>query len=155
LKYHTFVNEQQREIAGYWWGRGPYSLMADFWPTADQDPAAESYVSEYSRIWRDMPKVVFSSTLDQVGWNTRLERGHAVAEVRRLKESSEGTYDVGGPTLAASLSEHGLIDVYEVFVHPVVLGVGQKYLRVPMQARLLETPRTFRSGVVLLRYARA
>jgi dihydrofolate reductase len=89
-----------------------------------------------------------------VDWNTRLERGDAVAEVKRLKEASSGTYDVGGPTFAASLSEHGLIDEFEVFVHPVVLGAGRPYLRVPMQVRLLET-RTFGSGVVLLRYARA
>jgi dihydrofolate reductase len=151
-EYHTFVNEQPRD--GYWWGRGLYSLMAEFWPTADQDPAAEPYVAEYARIWRAMPKVVFSRTLERVDWNTRLERGDAVAEVKRLKEASSGTYDVGGPTFAASLSEHGLIDEFEVFVHPVVLGAGRPYLRVPMQVRLLET-RTFGSGVVLLRYARA
>jgi len=155
VEYHSFVNQQQRDVAGYWWGRGLYSLMAEYWPTADQNPDAAPVEVEYARIWRAMPKVVFSSTLESVDWNARLERGDAVAEVRRLKEASSGTYDVGGPTFAASLSEHGLIDEYELYVHPVVLGEGQKYLRVPTPMRLLEPPKTFTSGVVLLRYSRA
>jgi len=154
-EYHTFINQQQAEVAGYWWGRKLYSLMAEFWPTADEDRSAEPWMAEFARTWRAMPKVVFSGTLERVDWNARLVRGDAIAEIRRLKEASSGTYDVGGATFAASLSEHGLIDEYAVFVHPVVLGAGQKYWRVAMPMRLLEAPRTFKSGVVLLRYARA
>ena len=101
-----------------------------------------------------MPKIVFSSTLDEVAWNSRLVRGDAIAEVARLKAEPGFDMDVGGPTLAGSLLRAGLVDEIQVVVHPVVLGAGLPFfppLDTPIKTRLLET-RTFGSGVVLLRY---
>ena len=88
-------------------------------------PAAEL---EWAAIWKQLPKVVFSTTLESVEGNARLVRGDAVAEVARLKaEPGEGALAVGGAGLAASLVRAGLVDEYGLFVFPVVLGAGTPF----------------------------
>jgi dihydrofolate reductase len=131
--------------------------MAAYWPTADADPSAPAYVVDFARIWRDMPKVVFSTTLGRVDWNSRLVRDNIAEEITRLKAQPGKDMDVGGPTIAATFMRLGLIDEYRPFVHPVVLGSGTPFfptLDRPANLRLAET-RTFGSGVVYLRYQRA
>lgn len=150
---HRFVNGQARESASLY-GRRLYQLMVDYWPTADANPDAPEVEVEFARIWRAMPKVVFSKTLEKVEWNSRLVRGDAVEEVRRLKEESDQDMDLGGPNLASTLIRHGLVDEYRPFVFPVVLGGGTPFfpgVDTPTNLRLVET-RTFGSGVVYLRY---
>jgi dihydrofolate reductase len=150
---HQFINERT-PLTTALYGRRLYELMSAFWPTADADPDAPEIVVDFARIWRAMPKVVFSSTLKEVAWNSRLVALDAVEEVRRLKESSDQDFDVGGPALAASLIRGGLVDEYQPFVFPVVLGGGTPYFPggdTPDNLTLLET-RTFASGVVFLRY---
>jgi dihydrofolate reductase len=129
--------------------------MAGFWPTADADPDAPATIAEFARLWRAMPKVVFSSTLEEVGWNSRLVRGDAAAEVERLKAEPGGDMEVGGPTLASALIERGLVDEFRLVVHPVVLGGGTPFFP-PLERRLalrLVESRRFSSGVAYLRYA--
>jgi dihydrofolate reductase len=153
---HRFWNDQARESGAFLYGRRLYQLMADFWPTADADPSAPDYIAEFARIWRDTPKVVFSTTLEKVEWNSRLVRDNIAEEVTRLKADSAGDLDVGGPTLAASFMRLGLIDEYRPVVHPIVLGAGTPFfpaLENRISLRLVET-RTFGSGVVYLRYQR-
>jgi dihydrofolate reductase len=154
---HTHFNDLDRTFDTHLYGRRLYELMAAYWPTGDEDPDAPEYEKEYARIWRAMPKVVFSKTLQQVGWNSRLVRGDAAAEVNRLKALPGGAMSVGGAELAASLMQLGLIDEYRLYIHPVILGEGRPLfgaLREPIHLRLVET-RIFGSGVVLLRYAKA
>jgi dihydrofolate reductase len=101
-----------------------------------------------------MPKVVFSTSLESVEWNSRLVRTDAVEEVRRLKAESEQDLDVGGPTLASSLIRYGLVDEYRPFVCPIILGGGTPFFpggHPPKELRLIET-KPFRSGIVYLRY---
>jgi dihydrofolate reductase len=131
-----------------------YELMVDYWPTAQADPSATPAELEFARIWMDTPKIVFSTTLDSVEWNSRLVGGDAAAEVERLKEQPGFDMDVGGPTLASTLMRAGLIDEFRLFVHPVILGAGTPFfpaLEDRIGLRLAET-RTFGSGVVYLRY---
>ncbi|ACZ40374.1 dihydrofolate reductase family protein [Sphaerobacter thermophilus] len=151
---HEYVNEQQRSKDTYVLGRRLYEMMEAFWPTADQDPSAPPYIVEFARIWRDTPKVVFSKTLDQVGPNARLVRDDVVDEVARLKQQPGKDIDVGGASIAASLMRHDLIDEYHLFIHPVVLGGGTPMFPALSDQRLLRLidMRTFRSGVVFLRY---
>jgi hypothetical protein len=80
-------------------GRRLYELMAGDWPTAENDPAATPAMLEFARIWRDKPKIVFSSTLDSVDWNSRLVRDDAAAEVARTFGSGEVylRYEMAGP----------------------------------------------------------
>jgi dihydrofolate reductase len=151
---HSFFNDQAGAMSASLYGRRMYQLMVDYWPTAETDPSATPAELEFARIWKDTPKIVFSSTLDSVEWNSRLVRDDAVEEVARLKSEAGFDMDVGGPTLASTLMQAGLIDEYRLFVHPVILGAGTPFFP-PLEDRiglkLLET-RTFASGVVYLRY---
>ena len=153
---HTFVNAQAREIGTNLYGRRLYELMAGYWPTADANPSAPDYIVEFSRIWKDTPKIVFSTTLERVEWNSRLARGVVAEEITRLKQTLGHDMDLGGPTLAATFIRLDLIDEYQLFVHPVVLGGGTPFYPPSdstIDLRLAET-RTFGSGVVYLRYQR-
>jgi dihydrofolate reductase len=154
---HRFFNDYARKVSGFLYGRRSYELMADFWPTADADPSASEPIAEFARIWRRVPKVVFSTTLRHVEHNSRLAGEDVGAEGATLKEQVDGDLGVCGATLAASLMKLGLIDEYRLFVRPIALGGGKPYfppLERPLNVRLVET-RMFSGGVVLLRYERA
>jgi dihydrofolate reductase len=151
---HRHFNDVEREIGTLLYGRRMYELMAGYWPTADQDPSAPSVIVEYAQIWKPVPKVVFSSTLESVDWNSQLIRGDAVAEVARLKgQPGDGSIGVGGLLLASALASAGLIDEYRLYYVPILLGSGKAvFSQIQNRVRLepVET-RTFSSGTVLLR----
>jgi dihydrofolate reductase len=151
---HSFFNDQARAMSASLYGRRLYELMSGYWPTAEADPTSTPVEREFARIWKDTPKIVFSTTLTDVDFNSRLVHDDPAEEVARLKAQPGFDMDVGGPTLAATLMRRGLIDEYHLFVHPVILGDGRPFfpaLDDRIGLRLLET-RTFGSGVVLLRY---
>ena len=154
---HKHFNELEREIDIHLYGRRLYENMSAFWPTADENPEATETEKEYARIWRSMPKVVFSKTLEQVGWNSRLVKGDIAAEVNKLKEQPGKDMSIGGAEIASAFMRLGLIDEYWLYLHPVILGGGKPMFgplpdKIPLQ--LVET-RKFGRGVVLLRYRRA
>ena len=152
---HRHFNEELRTMGAFLSGRVTYELMADFWPTADQDPASAAPMVEFAGIWRDMPKIVYSRTLDSAGWKTAVVRDVVVEDVNKLKQQPGGDLALGGADLATGFRRLGLVDEHRIYVHPVLIGRG-KALFQPVDAaddlRLLET-RTFGNGVVLLRYA--
>lgn len=150
---HRFHSQLARDLGANLYGRRMYETMK-VWQDLDGDPTAPDHYLEYARIWKEKPKVVFSTTLDSVGPNCRLVKTDAVAEVARLKEEPGGDLAVSGPGLASSLARAGLIDEYRLVVNPILLGGGKPYLRQQTSLRLVET-RTFRSGAVYLRYQRA
>jgi len=118
-------------------------------------PSMPGYMVEFSRIWKAMPKVVFSKTLDRVEWNSRLVRGNNIAaEVAKLKAQPGKDMSVGGANLASTFIRLGLIDEYRIFIHPVIVGGGTPYFTAlddVLTLKLVDT-RTFGSGVVYLRY---
>ena len=122
---HRHFNEIERETDTLLYGRRMYELMAGYWPTADQDPSAPAVIVEYAQLWKPIPKVVFSSTLESVDWNSRLVRGDAVIEVAKLKAQPGRSMGVGGLSLASSLASAGLIDEYRLYYVPIFLGSGQ------------------------------
>lgn len=151
---HQYWNDFERETALSFYGRRLYELMSAYWPTADQAPDADPVIVDYARIWRDMPKVVFSRTLKSVEWNSRLERGDPVEVVRKLKAETDGNLEVAGATLAAPIVQAGLVDEYRIVVAPTLVGGGTRFFpTLPswISLRLLEN-RTFPGGTVLLRY---
>ncbi|WP_144126594.1 dihydrofolate reductase family protein [Catellatospora sichuanensis] len=153
---HHHFNALLAPMGAFLDGRVSHELMADYWPTADQDPAAPATAAEFARIWRDMPKYVFSRTLDHADWNTTVVREVVPDDIRMLADQSGGDVAVGGAGLAASFFEHDLIDEIRLYVHPVVLGRGRPLFR-PADRRhhlRLARTRTFGNGVVLLHYAR-
>jgi dihydrofolate reductase len=155
---HTYVNDQQRAIGAYLYGRRMYEVMAAYWPTADADPSAPAYIVDFAHLWQNTPKIVFSKTLEQVvGPNTRLVKEDAIAEITRLKEQPGKALGLGGADLAGAVARQGLIDEYHFYIQPVLLGAGKRLfsgLDAPLNLRLVETHR-FGSGVILLRYTRA
>ncbi len=151
---HTHFNEQLGVMSAFVHGRVTYELMAEFWPTADTDPSSTGPMVEFARIWRDMPKIVFSRTLPRADWNTTVVRELVPEEVRTWKERPGGDLALGGADLAAAFMGHDLIDEYRLYVHPVVIGQGKPLFQ-PSDARThlrLGETRAFGNGVVLLRY---
>ncbi|TXH26560.1 MAG: dihydrofolate reductase [Mycobacterium sp.] len=151
---HQYWNDFERETALAFYGRRLYELMSAYWPTADAAPDAEPMIVDFARIWRNMPKVVFSRTLDSVDWNSRLERGDPVEVVRKLKAETNGNLEVAGATLAAPVVQAGLVDEYRIVLVPTAVGGGTPFFpTLPswISLRLLEN-RTFPCGTVLLRY---
>jgi dihydrofolate reductase len=136
------------------YGRKLWQAMSSHWPIGDRQPGATPAQVEFARNWRDTPKVVFSSTIDQVDWNTRLVTGDAVAEITRLRAEDGGPMSVGGATLAASAMRAGLIDEYVLATHPVLVGGGMPFFTaLDNWANLnLVGTRTLPGGVVLTRY---
>jgi dihydrofolate reductase len=153
---HRFHNEQTRELGAQLCGRRLYEEMV-YWETADENPSATDVELEFARIWQDLPKIVFSTTLEQVEGNARLAAEGVAEEVAKLKEQPGKDLAVGGAGLASTAIELGLVDEYRLFVSPGVLGGGTPYFP-PLQERidleLVET-RAFGSRVVYVRYRRA
>ena len=152
FRFHV---EQTREVSAHLCGRGLYETML-VWETAEA-PRFGPDELEFARIWKAIPKVVFSATLEQVQGNARLATDDVAGEVAKLKEApGAGVVAVGGAGLAATLIKLDLIDEYRLFVIPVVVGGGTSYfpaLDRTIELELLET-RTFASRVLYLRYLR-
>jgi dihydrofolate reductase len=154
---HREFNDVLRPMSAFLDGRVTYELMAAFWPAADRDPASTPPMVEFSRIWREMPKIVYSRTLERVDWNSTIVRDVVPEEVERLKAQPGGDMALGGADLARTFMRHDLIDEYRLYVHPVVLGRGRPLFPPSgrrLDLRLLET-RAFGNGVALVRYERA
>jgi dihydrofolate reductase len=152
-------NDRLGPMGGFLDGRVTYELMAGYWPTADADPGAPAAVAEFARIWRDMPKIVYSRTLERAGWNTTVVREVVPEEVTRLKAQPGGDLVLGGADLGAAFRQFDLIDEYWIYVHPILIGRGKPLFQSPgsmtsaISLRLAAT-RIFGNGVVLLDYQR-
>lgn len=118
--------EQARQNTGSLYGRRLYEIMA-YWDE-DQDEWGPDE-REFAIAWRSTPKWVVSRTLDSVGPNATLLQGDLAAAVRRLKSEQDGIIEVGGPNLARTLTDLGLIDEYCIYLHPVVLGSGDPFFQ--------------------------
>jgi dihydrofolate reductase len=150
---HTFINDLERPIGTYLYGRRMYEVMVA-WETdrilADQPP----FMQDFAGIWQAAEKVVYSKTLETVsGARTRIERTFDPDAVRRMKTAAERDLIIGGPDLAAQAIRAGLVDEHHLFVAPVLVGGGKQSLpnRVRLNLELLDEHR-FGSGFVHLRY---
>jgi dihydrofolate reductase len=149
---HAFVNDLERPIGTYLYGRRMYETMV-FWetaPGADQPPAFR----DFAEIWRAAEKVVYSRQLQTVSSaRTRIEREFDIDEIRRRKEASGSDITVGGAELAGEAIRAGLVDECHLFLHPILVGAGKRALPDQVHARLqLLDQRRFGSGVVHLHY---
>jgi dihydrofolate reductase len=150
---HRFVNDLERPIGTYLYGRRMYEVMS-YWETAAAVADQPAFVQDFARIWQAADKIVYSRTLETVSSaRTRIERDLDPEAVRALKATAGRDISVGGPELAAQAIEAGLVDELQLFVTPVVVGAGKKSLpdKVRLKLELLDE-RRFGSGVVYLRY---
>lgn len=153
---HKYVNDQERAIDTHLYGRRMYEVMS-YWQTADTNPSSPEYEVEYAHIWKSIPKIVFSKTLERVEGNARLVRENIAEEIAKLKEQPGKDMVLGGADIASTFMRLGLIDEYQLYVHPVVLGGGTPMFQAlddKIKLRLVEA-RPFGSGVVLFRYQHA
>jgi dihydrofolate reductase len=153
---HGFVNELQRPIGTYLYGRRMYDTMV-YWETTDAGPGPSAVERDFAEIWRAADKVVYSTTLPAASSaRTRVERAFDPAEIRRLKAESGRDISVAGPHLAAQAIAAGLVDELQLFVTPIVVGGGNAALpdgvRLPLE---LVDERRFGNGTVFLRYRMA
>ena len=154
---HGWFNDQSRMLDASIYGRRMYEVMAGYWPTAEEDPSGTDVMRDYARIWKPLPKIVFSTTLDRVEHNARLVRGDVGEVLDGLRREFGGTIDVSGPNVAGQFVQRGLVDEYHLVVHPIVLGSGTPFwpaLDAPHSLRLIAT-REFRSGTEVRSYVPA
>ncbi len=150
---HRFVNDLERPVGTYLYGRRMYEVMV-YWETAHTLPDQPSFARDFAEIWQAADKIVYSKTLETAASaRTRIERGFDPETVRQLKASAGRDITVGGPDLAAQAIRAGLVDEFQLFVAPVVVGGGKQSLPNDVRLKLeLLDERRFGSGVVYLRY---
>jgi dihydrofolate reductase len=147
---HAFVNDLERPIGTYLYGRRMYETMV-YWETDDDEaPVAR----DYGELWRAAEKVVYSRTLPTVSSErTRIEREFDAAAITRMKESARSDISIGGAELAGQAIAEGLVDECHLVLVPVLVGGGKRALPVGVHAELeLLGEQRFRSGVVHLHY---
>jgi dihydrofolate reductase len=150
---HTFVNELERPVGTYLYGRRMYEVMV-YWEAAYAVPDQPPFIEDYAKIWQTTDKIVYSKTLDEVASaRTRIERRFDPEAIRHLKKSATSDITVGGPELAAQAFEAGLVDEFHLFLTPIVVGGGKPFLPGQVHVRLeLLDERRFAGGVVHLHY---
>jgi dihydrofolate reductase len=151
-EWNAFVAENAGGGGELLFGRTTYEMMASYWPT----PQAMEDARTVAEGMNNLPKVVFSRTMDEVSWkNTRLVKEGLVAEVRRMKKEPGPTMVImGSGTIISQLTQEGLIDEYQIVVNPIVIGKGRTmFAGVKKTVNLKRTKaRPFGNGNVLLCY---
>jgi len=150
---HAFVNDLERPVGTYLYGRRMYEVMR-VWETADTFANQRPVMRDFAQIWRAADKIVYSKTLDTVSSaRTRIEREFDPDAVRQLKARAGRDLTVGGPDLAAQAIRAGLVDEWQLFFTPIVVGGGNPALPDDVRVNLeLLDARRFAGGVVHLRY---
>ena len=147
---HTFVNEVERPVGTYLYGRRLYDVMVAWETIADEQP----FVQEYAEIWRAAYKIVYSRSLETVSSaRTRIERSFDPDAVRQLKAVASSDISIGGADLAAQAIRAGLVDEIRLFLAPIMVGGGTRALPDDVHVNLeLLAERRFDSGLVHLHY---
>jgi len=153
------LSEHFSEIEGlsdcHLYGRKVYQAVAAWWPTADSLPDTPPRMAEYSKIWREKQKYVFSTTLTHADWNTEIISDDALARVKGLKNTGGKDIFLYGSSLASSLLGGSLVDELRLYVNPVLIGGGVPMLEptVDVTSLKLLDSRLFHCGVMLLHYS--
>ena len=150
---HAFVNDLERPVGTYLYGRRMYETMA-VWETDPTFAEHSPVTRDFAGIWRDADKIVYSRTLDTAATaRTRIERSFDPETVRRLKTAAPSDLAIGGPDLAARAFRAGLVDECHLLLAPILVGGGKRALPGDVRLHLeLVDERRFRNGMVYLRY---
>ena len=151
-EYNAFVRENSQGGGEFLLGRVTYEMMASFWPT----PMAQEMMPVVAKAMNNSPKVVFSKSLTTVSWsNTKVVNGDLATEVRKMKsESGKPIVIFGSGTIVSQLAQAGLIDEYQIVLHPIALGKGRTMfegLKEKLPLKLIKS-RTFANGSTFLCY---
>lgn len=150
---HAHVNELEQSVGSYLYGARMYATMAG-WETDPELATSSPLMADFARMWQAAEKIVYSTTLTEVVTaRTRIERRFDVGAVRELKAAATADLNVSGPGLAASALRAGLVDELQLYVVPVVVGGGTRFLPADVRLELaLTDERRFAGGTVFLRY---
>jgi dihydrofolate reductase len=151
------VIDLQSTVDAALFGRVNYQDFESYWPSAATDPSSTQNDIDYAHWIEDIPKIVFSKTMEKVEWkNTRLVKEHIAEEIAKMKQQpGKNLLLFGGASIAQTFMKLGLIDEYRLNVNPVVLGSGQPLFN-DIKDRInlkLMNAKTYHSGVVLLHYS--
>jgi len=152
---HQHYNELLSNAGAIIFGRITYQLMESYWPTVVENPTGNKPMDEFAVIIQNIPKIVFSRTLNNVEWkNVKLAKGGIKEEVSELKQQPGKDILVGSPSLIVTLMKLNLIDEYQFNVLPIIIGHGLplfKNINTKVMLKLLKT-KTFSSGSITLYY---
>jgi dihydrofolate reductase len=149
--FRHFIEEVGGQ-AGAVYGRKMYEIMR-YWD--DDQPEWDDAERAFASAWRGQPKWVVSRTLKSVGPNATLVGNDLVGAIRTLKAERDGEIEIAGPDLAQSLTDAGLIDEYRIYLHPVVIGQGNRYFHGPRPPPRLVSHDPMGEDVIRLRYVPA
>jgi dihydrofolate reductase len=150
---HTFLNDLERQASTHLYGRRLYEVLVA-WEHPESFPDQSPYLLDFARIWQAADKIVYSRTLESVSTaRTRIERQFDPDAVRRMKAETERDLLVGGADLAGQAVKAGVVDELHLFLAPIVVGGGTRFLPDHVRVGLeLEDERRFKGGMVFLRY---
>jgi dihydrofolate reductase len=152
---HAHYNDMMRRAGTLIYGRVTYQLMESYWPTVVAQPTGNKPIDEFAVLMEDIPKIVYSRTLEQVTWkNSTLKKVINVDEITALKQQAEKDIYVGSPSMVVAFSNLGLVDEYQLCIHPVIAGKGSplfKNISHNMQLSLVKT-KTLAGGQVVMYY---
>lgn len=150
---HAHVNDHARPIGTYLYGRRMYEVL-QVWETLDTGPGVPDVIRDFATLWRAADKVVYSTTLAEVATpRTKLERTFDPAAVQAMKDAADGPLAIAGPGLAAHAIRAGLVDEYQLWVVPAVVGGGTRWLPDDVRQDLdLVDERRFANGTVFVDY---
>jgi dihydrofolate reductase len=150
---HAFVNQLGASFGTHLYGRRMYDMMR-YWETAGEDPELTPVSRDWATMWKAADKVVFSRTLaEPQSARTRIEREFDAQAIQKLKQDAKKDISISGPELAAHALRAGLVDEFQVFLFPVIVGSGKRFFPETLRLDLeLVEERRFASGVIFLRY---
>ena len=152
---HQHYNDLLKTADTMIWGRTTYQLMESYWPTLVKEPSGNRTMDEFAVLADNIQKIVYSRTLQSVNWkNTILKNELHKEDILQLKQQPGKDILVGSPSMIVQLSQLGLVDEYQLAIHPVILGSGLplfKNITDKIDLKLLQT-KTFSCGVVCLYY---
>jgi dihydrofolate reductase len=155
-EFNEYANDLLSNVDALLFGRLTYQLMADYWPAAATNPSTSKSDLEIADKMNNLPKIVFSKTLQRVEWNnSRLVKENIAEEISKIKQQAGKDMVIfGSGNIVSAFMHLGLIDEYRIIVNPVVLGSGNplfKGINEKHNLKLLKT-RVFSSGIVILFY---
>ena len=155
-EFKQYANDLLSNVDALLFGRVTYQLMADYWPAAATNPSTSKSDLEIADKMNNLPKIVFSKTLQEVKWNnSRLVKENIAEEISKMKQQpGKDMVIFGSGSIVSTFMQLGLIDEYRIIVNPVVLGSGKplfKGMNDKQNLKLLKT-RVFSSGIVILFY---
>ena len=155
-EFNQYAIDLLSKVDALLFGRITYQLMADYWPAAATNPSTSKSDLEIAHKMNNLPKIVFSKTLQEVRWNnSRLVKENIAEEISKMKQQpGKDMVIFGSGSIVSTFMQLGLIDEYRIIVNPVVLGNGNplfKGINGKQNLKLLNT-KVFDSGIVILFY---